>query len=136
MNRLYAELPGAKRGRWALALIVLVLAGCQQEGMPASPEPVKTITSPVLSAEPATLTTCSAIVANVKWNVRETHEKVSNTELWVGSSPDDLKLFSSGGPQGESKTGPWTRPGLNFVLKDSASGRILGEIVVGGPGCR
>jgi hypothetical protein len=119
-----------------LALLVLILAGCQQEGMPASPGPVTATTSPVLSAEPATLTTCNAVVANVKWDVRETDKKVSNTELWVGSSPDDLKLFSSGGSQGEAKTGPWTRPGLNFVLKDAATGRTLGAIVVGGPGCR
>lgn len=122
--------------RCAAALIVLALGGCQQEGVPASPEPVKATTSPVLSAEPATLTTCNPVAANVKWDIRESDKAVSNTDLWVGNSPDDLKLFSSGGAQGEAKTGPWTLPGLNFVLKDHATGRTLGAIVVGGPGCR
>lgn len=136
MNRLSTALPSLARWRWVVALLVLILAGCQQEGMPASPAPVTTTTSPVLSAEPATLTTCDAVVASVKWDVQDTDKKVSSTELWVGSSPDDLKLFSSGGSQGEAKTGPWTRPGLNFVLKDAATGRTLGAIVVGGPGCR
>jgi hypothetical protein len=136
MSRLSTGLSRISGGRCSIALLALVIAGCQQEGMPAPPEPVTAITSPVLAAEPSTLTTCSAVVADVKWDVHEAGKKVSGTQLWVGSSPDELKLFSSGGAQGEAKTGPWTRPGLNFVLKDSATGRTLGTIVVGGPGCR
>lgn len=76
-----------------------------------------------------------AAEAAVKWDVRASHDKTSNVTVWVGVDPADLKLFIAGGAQGETKTGPWTRPGTHFALKDKDTGKILGEAVVGGPGC-
>jgi hypothetical protein len=77
-----------------------------------------------------------AAEAAVKWDAHAAHHKTSDVEIWVGTDPTDLKLFVAGGAQGEAKTGAWTRPGMHFVIKDKGTGKMLGEAVVGGPGCR
>lgn len=127
---------------------LLALTACQQESTPAStngsapttqttvPAVALATKSPLLSISPATMPICGpAEEATVKWDVHTTHSDVSTVEIWVGTSSSDQKLFAEGGASGESKTGPWTRPGTHFTLKSKADGKTLGEAVVGGPNC-
>lgn len=128
------------------ALLLLVLSACQQESVPApasksasSTAPVANIVakvSPLLTIDPATMAACDpAVVADVKWDVRKSESSVSSVEVWVGSGSAAPQLFAAGGSHGDAKTGPWTRPGTHFVLKDKADGKLLGEAIVGGPTC-
>lgn len=127
------------------ASFLLALTACQQESSPAptsksvSTAPTTNIaatTSPLLTIDPATMATCDpAAVADVKWDVRHAKNDVTAVEVWVGANPAKLQLFSAGGANGEAKTGPWTRPGTHFVLKNKADGTLLGEAIVGGPVC-
>lgn len=130
----------------------LALASCQQQ--PATPAAttspsgaastaqinakpaVATVTSPLFSIDPATMTSCDpAIVATVKWNVLNSDTDVRTVAIWAGEDSSS-KLFSSGGAKGEAETGPWVRPGSQFQLKDQATGKVLGKITVGGPACQ
>lgn len=96
---------------------------------------IKATSSPVISVNPATLDGCDGTVANVNWSAGKVDATATSTEVWVGASDDDLKLFSAGGADGEARTGSWTRPGTHFQLKNKQNGKILGETVVGGPTC-
>lgn len=139
-----------KRLQLALGIpFLLALAACQPESAPAptsksaptaqTAAPAATsvaTTSPLLTIEPATMPACDpAAEATVKWDVSKAHSDVSTVEVWVGTNSSDQKLFAEGGASGESKTGPWTRPGTHFTLKNKADGKMLGEAVVGGPHC-
>ena len=127
------------------ASFLLALTACQQESSPtptsttvpaAPPTNIAATTSPLLTIDPATMASCDpAEVADVKWNVRQAKNDVTAVEVWVGANPAKLQLFAAGGANGESKTGPWTRPGTHFVLKNKANGTVLGEAIVGGPSC-
>jgi len=133
--------------QWILvAAVSLVLTACQQEGgaMPtgqptaqAPKAPIAAVTNPFISVTPSVVDSCDhPAKVTVKWDVHAAHGKTSGVSVLVGTDPTDLKLFVSGGAQGEAQTGPWTRSGAHFVLKDKDTGRILGEAVTGGPDCR
>lgn len=96
---------------------------------------IEATSSPAISVNPAILDSCNGTVTNVKWNAEKIGAITTSTEVWVGTSDDDLKLFSAGGAVGEAKTGSWTTPGTHFLLKNKQNGKVLGEIVVGGPAC-
>ena len=96
---------------------------------------IEATSSPAISVNPAILASCNGTVTNVKWNAEKIGAITTSTEVWVGTSDDDLKLFSAGGAVGEAKTGSWTTPGTHFLLKNKQNGKVLGEIVVGGPAC-
>ena len=129
--------------------LVLAISGCQQAAAPAAgnsaaaqPAPaigtsaVPASTSFAMSVTPATIATCNpGVVATVHWNAQAAHVTTSNTEVWAGSNPTDLKLFAAGGSQGQAQTGPWTHPGTRFVLKNKDDGKVLGDVTVGGPSC-
>lgn len=129
-----------------LAAAVLALAACQQESAPplaaqsnsgaAALQAVAAKSSPVISVDPASLKSCDSTVTTVKWDASKASANTSSTEIWVGPSDTDTKLFSAGGAAGETQTGPWTRPGTHFLLKDKQDGKVLGEATVGGPACQ
>lgn len=133
--------------------MIAALAGCQQESAPApasapaptataapqaaAPAPAQAVAQPaaVVSVDPATMAACDpAVEATVRWDVRATHPDIATVAVYVGNGSDQ-KLFAQAGASGEAKTGPWTRPGTTFQLKNNASGELLGEATVGGPSC-
>lgn len=127
-----------------LATAVVVLAACQQESAPppsaqpssaAAPQVVAAKSSPAISVDPATVKSCDSIVATVHWDASKAGASTGSTEIWVGSSDTDTKLFSAGGAAGETKTGPWAGSGAHFLLKNKQDGKVLGEAVIGGPAC-
>jgi len=129
--------------------LALAISGCQQASTAAADnsvaaQPVQAVnthaipasSSSAMSVTPATIATCEpGVVATVHWNAQAAHVTTSNTEVWVGSKPTDLKLFAAGGSQGQAQTGPWTHPGTHFVLKNKDDGKVLGNVTVGGPSC-
>lgn len=96
---------------------------------------IEATSSPVISVNPATLDSCGGTVVNVSWSAEKVDATATSTEVWVGASDDDMKLFSAGGADGAARTGSWTRPGTYFQLKNKQNGKILGETVIGGPAC-
>jgi hypothetical protein len=128
-----------------LASAILALTACQQESAPpvsaqpssgtSAQQPIAAKSSPAITVDPAIIKSCDSTVATVKWNASKAGANTSSTEIWVGSSDADTKLFSAGGAAGETKTGPWTRPGTYFLLKNTQDGKVLGEAVIGGPAC-
>lgn len=129
-----------------LAVAVLALAACQQGSAPSAPaqagsgtpaqQTVAAKSGPAISVDPATMKNCDSIVATVHWDASKAGANTSSTEIWVGPTDTDTKLFSAGGKAGETKTGPWAQPGTHFLLKDKQDGKVLGVAVVGGPSCR
>ncbi|HEV2622840.1 MAG TPA: hypothetical protein VGU65_12220 [Frateuria sp.] len=129
-----------------LTAAVLVLAACQQESAPpasaqagsgtSTQQTVVAKSDPSISVDPGTMKSCDSVVATVHWDASKAGANTSSTEIWVGPTDTDAKLFSAGGKAGETETGPWTQPGTHFVLKDKQDGKVLGEAVVGGPSCR
>lgn len=127
-----------------LATTVLALAACQQESSPpipaqsgtaAAPQAAAAKSSPAISVDPATVKSCDSIVATVHWDAGKAGARTDSTEIWVGPSDADTKLFSAGGATGQTKTGPWAGSGIHFLLKNKQDGKVLGEAVIGGPAC-
>jgi hypothetical protein len=128
-----------------LVAALLALSACQQESASLGPAPsdkgavqaqtIAATSSPAISVDPATMRGCDALVASVKWDVSKADVSTNSTEIWVGPSATDTKLFVAGGAQGEMQTGPWTLPGMHFVLKNKEGGKVLAEAIVGGPKC-
>lgn len=129
----------------SLASVVLTLAACQQESAPpvtstanggaATPQVVAAKSSTVITVDPSAMKSCDSIVSTVHWDVSKAGTNTDSTEIWVGTDTTSMKLFSAGGATGETKTGPWTRPGTHFALKNKRDGNTLGEAIVGGPAC-
>lgn len=128
-----------------LASAALALGACQRESAPAvsthpenrlaSGQEVAAKSSPAISIDPATMKSCDGIVATVHWNASKVGINANSTEIWVGPSDGDTKVFSAGGASGDTQTGPWARPGTRFLLKNKQDGKVLGEAIVGGPAC-
>ena len=128
-----------------VAVLTFALTGCQSSNSPASSTPaasatthyaVPATTSPLMSVDPANVAQCDpGVVATVKWNIQSADTSAAMTEVWVGASSTDIKLFAAGGAQGQAETGPWTHPGAHFVLKNKADGKVLADVTVGGPKC-
>lgn len=125
------------------AMLMLFITGCQQASAPvpgvAAGEPsgaVQATSNAALSITPAIIQKCDpGVEATVNWNAQSAHATTTSTEVWVGSSATQLKLFAAGGSKGQAQTGPWTHPGTYFVLKNKVDGKVLAEAKVGGPIC-
>lgn len=128
-----------------LVAALLALSACQQESSPRASassdkgggkvQVIAATSSSVISVDPATMKGCDTIVATVKWDVSRAGVSTNSTEIWVGSSVTDTKLFGAGGAQGSMQTGSWTLPGMHFVLKNKEDGKVIAEAIVGGPKC-
>jgi hypothetical protein len=143
----------AERGHGfqALAILLLVcLAACQREGIPA-PAPVTAAPPPppaadapknadalspiVFTVEPSRMETCDpAVEADIRWDAAAI-PAATTVEIWV-SDGTEFKLFVAGGAQGEAKTGPWTRPGAKFQARNPSSKQVLAELQIAGPQCQ
>jgi hypothetical protein len=130
-----------------VAILAFAITGCQQASAPAptpgsgaaaggQPGAVQATSNAALSITPATISTCDpGVEATVNWDAQAAHETTTSAEVWVGTSPADLKLFAAGASTGQAQTGPWTHPGSYFVLKNKVDGKVLAEAKVGGPVC-
>jgi len=128
-----------------MAAAALALAACQQQSAPsaaaqpgssaATPQAITAKSSPAISVDPASMKNCDGSVATVKWDASKAGVSTDGTEIWTGASDADAKLFSAGGATGQTQTGPWSRPGTRFVLKNKQDGKVLGDAVIGGPEC-
>lgn len=126
------------------ALALLPLAACQKTANPSSDSAkitsggpsITAKSSPSISVEPSTMASCNPVVATVHWDANQAHVQTDSTEIWAGPSVSQLKLFSAGGAVGETKTGPWARPGTYFVLKNKLDGKVLGDALIGGSECK
>lgn len=129
------------------ASFLVALTACQKESTPApkaaaTPQAAQTqatvpaSSSSVISVTPSSLQNCDkGVEATVSWDASKAKVTTDSTEIWVGTDAASMKLFSAGGASGEAKTGPWTRPGTHFSLKNKQDGSSLGEAIVGGPAC-
>jgi hypothetical protein len=126
--------------------LVCSLAACQQE--PASSSPAANSTTSAHSSKPAAgsagfinvtpgaMTSCDpAAEATVKWDLHGTHPDANTVDVYVDDG-SNVQLFTEGGASGEAKTGPWTRPGTTFILKNKTGNQKLDEVRVGGPTCQ
>lgn len=130
-----------------IAPFLVVLTACQKESAPAAktaaspqqaqtPATIPASSSSVISVTPSFLQDCDkGVEATVSWDASKAKATTDSTEIWVGADAASMKLFSAGGSAGETTTGPWTRPGTHFSLKNKQDGNSLGEAVVGGPTC-
>lgn len=122
------------------------LAACQQE--PASTSPAASSATSedsgktaigsagLINVTPGTMTSCDpAAEATVKWNLHGTHPDANTIDVYVDDG-SNVQLFTEGGTSGEAKTGPWTRPGTTFILKNKTGNQKLDEVRVGGPTCQ
>ncbi len=120
----------------------IAVAGCQAEGIPPpeqSKAPASTSSHQSNGAnfevQPDAMASCDpAAEAVIRWDASGLPDAQS-LEVWVVSGGEE-KLFAAGGQKGEAKTGPWTRPGTRFVLKNPTTKRALADIVVTGPACQ
>lgn len=145
-----------------ILLISLTVAGCQNEASSpqssptqaspdsgTAPEPVSSTqtaaninattapkTSSAIYTVPAEVSNCNGAVVTVKWDATKAGVSTEATEVWVGYSASDGKLFAAGGTAGEAQTGPWARPGSYFLLKNKVDGKEIGHAVIGGPACQ
>lgn len=130
-----------------LAFTAPVFAACQQEPVPPSspPRPANGASveqaavaklSPRILVEPTAVYSNDVVVATVKWDASKSGATSDSMEIWVGPSDADTKLFSAGGATSETRTGPSSRSGPHFLLKNKQDGKVLGKAIVGGPTCQ
>jgi hypothetical protein len=125
------------------AILVLAMTGCQQSSAPGNTTAaqsaqgaVQATSNSIVSVEPSSIASCdSGVTTTVNWNAQAAHVTTTATQIWVGPNATDLKLFSEGGSNGKTQTGPWTFPGTHFVLKNKTDGKVLADVTVGGPKC-
>lgn len=129
------------------ASFLVTLTACQKESAPAVDTAataqsghvqaaIPASSSSVISVTPSSLQNCDkGIEATVSWDASKAKVTTESTEIWVGTDAASMKLFSAGGAAGQTQTGPWTRPGTRFNLRNKQDGRTLGEATVGGTTC-
>ncbi|GAB2555994.1 hypothetical protein GCM10027065_28380 [Rhodanobacter koreensis] len=89
-----------------------------------------------INVVPGTMASCDpASEATVKWDLHGTHPDANTVDVYVDDGIN-VRLFTEGGASGEAKTGPWTRPGTSFILKNKAGNETLDEVRVSGPTCQ
>lgn len=89
-----------------------------------------------INVVPGSMVSCdSAVEATVKWDLHGTHFDAKTVDVYVDDG-SNVRLFTEGGARGEAKTGPWTRPGISFILKNKSGNEKLDEVRVSGPTCQ
>ncbi len=77
---------------------------------------------------PSGLRDCEAgSVATVEWDARSAD--VKTIKVFVLGDQGET-LFTEQGAVGTARTGPWTKPGTQFVLRDGATGTELARLKV------
>jgi hypothetical protein len=96
----------------------------------AAPQPAATR---FLHVSPARLDHCKrGQEVEVSWDLGSAFPGVTGVEIFVGPE-DQQKLFSAGGAKGQTKTGPWTKPGTIFRLKNKKTGEEIERLTMQGP---
>lgn len=137
--------------RLVLLPLALVIAACgpapsdQTTPAPEQPASSPAATTPMsappvastkyIHASPIRLEKCGKGEAvEITWDLQGAFPGVTGVEVYVGSD-DKQKLFSAGGAKGTTKTGPWTKPGTIFRLKNKKTGEEIEQLVIDGPPC-
>ena len=102
---------------------------------PVSAAPATAPETKYIHATPARLEKCGeGVPVEISWDLLGDYPGVTGVQVFVG--PDDKqKLFSAGGARGTTKTGPWSKPGSIFRLKNKKTGEEIERLVIGGPDC-
>lgn len=105
----------------------------------AVPVPPATIASTmgrgILRADPETLSKCESATVSISWDASKLYPALTAVEIHVTATGEATgKLFAAGGATGTATTGPWAKPGLVFVARDTI-GNELDRITLGGPVC-
>ena len=86
-----------------------------------------------LQVSPAQLDHCKrGQQVEISWDLGSAFPGVTGVEIFVGPE-DQQKLFSAGGAKGQTKTGPWTKPGTIFRLKNKKTGEEIERLTMQGP---
>jgi len=93
--------------------------------------------SQFLVFDPPSLKSCEvASEVTVKWDIRTKYPDIKGVSIYASDRKKEM-LFAEGGATGEAKTGNWAKPQTPiFVIKDRATGKVLGESSVAGPACK
>lgn len=93
--------------------------------------------SKLITFSPDSLSNCEVgTEVLVKWDVKREYPDVKDVQIFVAAEGKEL-LFAEGTAEGESKTGPWVRPGTpRFIVKNKANNKELGSAVLNGSKCK
>lgn len=131
-----------------LAVLVAAAAGCKPntpppqsssaaEGPAAAVAVDKSSDNGMLSVSPGVANECGGpsegMSAQVKWDASSV--QTQGVEVWLQAPGEDKKLWSAGGVVGESKTGPWLRPGSMIFLINGENDQELAKIEITAAEC-
>ena len=84
--------------------------------------------------KPGVLRECEPpVVATLTWDVSAAG--LETVKIFVVDDKGKEKLFAEQGRSGTASTGPWTSPGMIFLLKSPSGNKTIGRIVVGSQKC-
>jgi len=132
-----------------IATMALALAACRGEPPETAPlpgpGPTATAAGEVagpptgvadgLAYSPQPLPTClGGQVAEIRWNLKSAAGSTTVNIKLV--EPDGSeRVFAQSGMSGSKATGPWARPGLVFIARDTANDEELARVTLDGTGC-
>jgi hypothetical protein len=110
----------------------LLLLGCDSgESIPPTSEAVSGVEFDVV---PTKLRVCDPPKqVRVKWNAHAASVETVKVFVVGDDGKETLLLFK--GAKGSENTGPWTKAGTVFILKDADETRQLAKFVVGSEKC-
>jgi hypothetical protein len=85
----------------------------------------------MIHAEPAALTSCKPAQVTLNWDLRKEKPALTTVKIYTGNG----KLFTHSGGVGSQETGPWVKPGSEFILKSGVDDAELERLTIGGPVC-
>lgn len=97
---------------------------------PQAPQ-VQVAPTTMIHAEPAALPDCKPAAVTLKWDTRKDQPDAKTVKIYTDSG----KLFAHMGGTGSIETGPWTKPGSVFILKNGDDAE-LERLTIGGPVCQ
>jgi hypothetical protein len=118
------------------AVTTLLLFGCDS-GLSATKSipPTSTAASGVkFKVAPQSLRVCDPPTeVTVSWDVAVAG--INTVKVFVLGERGKEKLFTFSGTKGSEKTGPWTKAGAVFILKEGDETKKLAKFVVGSEKC-
>lgn len=91
----------------------------------------------MLTVSPGVANVCGGqtegMTAKVKWDASSV--QTQGVEVWLQAPGEDKKLWSAAGVVGESKTGPWLRPGSAIFLINGENDQELAKVEITATPC-
>lgn len=109
---------------------IVILSGALFFGAVSSPSFAQA-PGVIFTANPAAMSTCDEPrVANLTWDANSA--KVADVEVFARENAKavDVLFAAVSGPAGTAKTGPWTRAGSIFTLKDQKTKAVLATVTI------